>query len=240
MFLNINSNPVWLFCKQGELFFHYNENISKKTIKSMCEFNMPEEKEFFLWCQENRVHIYTLKSMNYHSFMPYERLNIKKTVRNLVKYPSNDPKYLICLTSTEPHNLYEIHLINIMHNKKEICDTFSFESPVLNIKLLELSVNNKMRLFIGATMFQMKGINTFSHKGVIYLFEIDENTKKFILSHQLQSGPNESITEIHSLNGLLFLYVNDRIDVLEIKSSDGIKLEDSRKITPFFSHKVLY
>jgi hypothetical protein len=79
----------------------------------MCEIAMPEFEYLILGINQNKLHAYQLNpALDYENYLPINKQVQFKTVRNLLAFPYEKPKYLIFTASTQ-----ELFSLNVMEIK---------------------------------------------------------------------------------------------------------------------------
>ncbi len=156
----------WVFYKKGDLYIHSSVSLSDSSVNKLCEFRsgIPEYHNLFLGISEGKLNAYTLNylSLDFHNPIPSVKIQLMRTIRNILAFPFEKPKYIVFTTSQNESNVEKFSL-NLMDIKSQsLLNSITFEEThkILKIKTLELNINGKMvnkslfvMIFVASTHF---------------------------------------------------------------------------------------
>jgi hypothetical protein len=140
----------WIFYKKGNFYIHASSKTSNFFTNIICEFRsgIPEFHNLFLGISETKLNAYSLNylSLDFHSPIPSVKVPITRTIRNILAFPYEKPKYIV-FTTSQIENNWEKFTLNLMEIKTHtLMNSITFEEThkILKIKTLDLNINGKI------------------------------------------------------------------------------------------------
>jgi len=109
---------IWLFFKKDEIFFHSTRKDPNYAFRSLCDFTIPDSDNFFSGLVNRKISIYALNDhqLDYENSLPLRRIPMNKTIRNVMAFPFEDPRFIVFVTSQR--NIHEeTFSVNLMEIK---------------------------------------------------------------------------------------------------------------------------
>lgn len=257
IFIGSKDLLFWIFYKKGNIYIHSSKPPSESFIPSICEFRsgIPDYENLFLGISDGKLNAYSLNylSLDFNNPIPLVKVPLMKTVRNILAFPYEKPKYIV-FTTSQTENNNEIFSLNLMEIKGQtLVNSTSFEESqkILKIKTLDLDINGKIvknnsiilkiQFQLISALIYIRRTSTQSHSSTVNLYQLIEDksgNKKVDLNllHQIKIN-TDAVTDVFTLSGALFICVGNLIQGYQIVMNEE-KQFDAKIIYNLATEKV--
>ena len=239
VFICIEDIYIWLFSNRNEIFFHTTRKNPQQAIRSLCDFNIPDCDIMFSCLVNNKLSVYGLDDLNldYESSLPLKKVTFNKTIRNIIGFPHEEPRYLAFVASQkeEDHEAFSINLMEIKSQKLVSSIYTDANTRITKIKTVNLNINGKSRPLLVAVQYtSVKTLDKKRYAGRVSLYSVEKN--ELAPLHEIVFE-NMAVTDVFDIQGLLFVCQANKIQWFKISMREDQKFYEE-SVSYLFTEKV--
>jgi len=239
VFICIEDIYIWLFSNRNEVFFHTTRKNPQQAIRSLCDFNIPDCDIMFSCLVNNKLSVYGLDDLNldYENSLPLKKVNLNKTIRNIIGFPHDEPRYLAFVSSQkeEEHESFSINLMEIKSQKLMSTLGTNSNTRITKIKTLNININGELRPLVVAVQYtSVKTMDKKRYAGKVCLYNVEKN--EFTLLHEI-IFENMAVTDVFDIKGFLFVCQANKIQWFKISMREDRKFYEE-SVSYLFTEKV--